>query len=385
MLFSVDAHAVGCHLTGNEVYIRSLLNEFAELDPEASFLNYVSRAQAEQYLPNRFLKRRVSANPFVRLGLDLPLALRRDRPDLIHVQYTAPLACPVPVVVSVHDVSYLQFPQYFTAFRSRQLKITVARTVRQAARILTPSEFSRRSIIEAYRVPEDKVVTIPNAVSPSFRPVLREAASERVARKYRIRVPYLLTVGDLQPRKNHVGLLRAFSELLDGHPTLPHQLVMVGKDTWFAPEIRKEVRRLHLEDRVHFTGWVEDEDLVHLYGGCDLFVFPSFYEGFGLPILEAMACGRAVACSNTSSMPEVADAAAILFDPGSPKAIARALKDLLLNPDLRLRMERLGLLRASTYSWKRSADATLDVYYEVSGARRKKVAPAAAAGVSVVR
>jgi glycosyltransferase involved in cell wall biosynthesis len=303
----------------------------------------------------------VSTNPFKRLGLDLPLELSRLKPDVLHVQYTAPLFCRVPTVVSVHDVSFLEHPEYFTRFRSHQLKLTVAKTVARAERILTVSEFSRRKIIEAYRVPEEKVVAIPNAVSPMFRPISREVAGEAVRRKLSLQQPYILTLGDLQPRKNHLGLLTAFA-------TLPHKLVIGGKDTWFAPEIRKQVTRLHLEDRVVFTGWVDDADLLHLYGGCDLFVFPSLYEGFGLPILEAMACGRAVACSNTSAMPEVASAAAILFDPRSVVDMSRAMEDLLLDPELRARMERRGLQHASHYSWKKSAAATLDVYYEAAGA-----------------
>ena len=132
-------------------------------------------------------------------------------------------------------------------------------------------------------------------------------------------------MGDLQPRKNHLGLLKAFEELLRAHPQLTHDLVFVGKETWYSKELHRAVERSSMRGRVHFTGFVEDADLVHFYGACDLFVFPSFYEGFGLPILEAMACGRAVACSNTTAMPEVANAAGILFDPESTGEMARAI------------------------------------------------------------
>ena len=119
--------------------------------------------------------------------------------------------------------------------------------------------------------------------------------------------------------------------------------------------------------RIHFTGFVSDEELLQLYGACDLFVYPSFYEGFGLPILEAMACGRAVACSNTSAMPEVADSAALLFDPCSEEEIVRAMRDLLLNPELRSRMERLGMQRAAMFSWEKTASKTLELYYRIGG------------------
>jgi glycosyltransferase involved in cell wall biosynthesis len=148
-------------------------------------------------------------------------------------------------------------------------------------------------------------------------------------------VPFVLTVGDLQPRKNHLGLIHAFEELMRAHPQLPHHLVIVGKETWYADVVRAAAKKSQVADRIHFTGFVDDEELRRLYGACDLFVYPSFYEGFGLPILEAMACGRAVACSNTSAMPEVADSAALLFDPCSQRDLVFAMRDLLLNPELR--------------------------------------------------
>ncbi len=139
-----------------------------------------------------------------------------------------------------------------------------------------------------------------------------------------------------------------------------------------------------MADRIHFTGFVDDDELRRLYGACDLFVYPSFYEGFGLPILEAMACGRAVACSDTSAMPEVADSAALLFDPCSQKDLVFAMRDLLLNPDLRQRMERLGVQRASMFSWSSSAAKTLDLYYAVAG-RADKGPGAVQKSGSVVR
>lgn len=371
MLFSIDAHTIGCHLTGNEVYIRNLLHEYANLDETSNFLTYLAKPRADESVPARFKKCWVSDNPFRRLGFDIPLSLRRDRPDLLHVQYTAPLFCTVPLVVSVHDISYLDFPEYFTRFRAIQLRFTVERTVRAAARILTPSEFSRRAIMRAYNLNGENVVVVHNAVSSTFRPMQREAASHWVRDHFGIPAPFVLTVGDLQPRKNHLGLIQAFEELIRHNPQLPHHLVMVGKETWFAPTVRQAAAKSAVADRLHFTGWVSDDDLRHFYGACDAFVFPSFYEGFGLPILEAMACSRAVACSNTSAMPEVANASALLFDPASRAEIVRAMRDLLLDPALRQRKERLGSNRASQFTWARAARETLDVYYEVAGADKR--------------
>ena len=183
-----------------------------------------------------------------------------------------------------------------------------------------------------------------------------------------------MTVGDLQPRKNQIGLIRAFEELLRSNSQLPHRLVIVGKETWHASEIRQAAAKSPVGNRVDFTGWVSDEDLRYLYGGCELFVFPSLYEGFGIPIIEAMACSRAVACSNTSAMPEVANATALLFDPHSTGEITRAMRDLILDGELRTRLERRGLQRAGLFSWSRAAQLTLQVYHEIAG--QKVGAPA---------
>lgn len=376
MRFAVDAHAIGQHLTGNETYIRNLLSCFAALDRNADFITYVSREDAANHVPERFHIRRVAVNPFLRLGLDLPRQLRRDRPNLLHVQYTAPVFCGVPLVVSVHDVSFLEHPEYFTRFRSVQLRNTVRRTVQAASRVLTPSEFSKRRILDAYGLDDRKVVVLPNGVNSSFRPISRETAQRWVQSALHLPVPFVLTVGDLQPRKNHASLIRAFERLVSAYPQLPHHLVIVGKETWYAPAIRTAARKSSSADRIHFTGFVSDDDLLKLYGACDLFVYPSFYEGFGLPIVEAMACGRAVACSNTSAMPEVADSAALLFDPRSEEDLLLSMRDLLLNPELRVRMERLGAQRAPLFSWDRTAAKTLELYYEIAGKTMQQTQPA---------
>lgn len=370
MRFAVDAHTIGAHLTGNEVYIRNLLNEFARIDASDDLIAYVSKQEAPAQLPTRVLSSWVSANPYRRLGFDLPRRLRVDRPDLLHVQYTGPLFSSTPLVVSVHDVSYLEHPKYFTRFRSRQLQITVRRTLQKAAAVLTPSEFSKRAILQHYDIDASKVHVIPNAVSGEFRLIDRQVAAVHLRQRFQLEGPFVLMVGDLQPRKNHLGLLRAFEEVLRANPGLPHKLVFVGKETWYSPELHRLVNQSALRDRVYYTGFVEDTDLPYFYGACDLFVYPSFYEGFGLPILEAMACGRAVACSNTTAMPEVANAAGILFDPHSKSEIVRAITDVLLDSELRQRLERLGAKRAGLFSWERAAAQTLDVYRSVAGHAR---------------
>ncbi len=382
MRFAVDAHAIGRHLTGNEVYVRSLLNAFAAHDRQCEFVAYVSTDDACQYVPSRIPTRRISANPFMRLGFDLAMRVREDRPDLLHVQYTAPIGCSAPIVVSVHDVSFLEHPEYFTRDRAWQLQWTVRRTVKRAAKILTGSEFSRSSILKVYGdLDEDKVVVVPNAAASQYRPISREAASATVRDRFSIPAPFLLSVGDIQPRKNQIGLIHAFARLVRAYPQLKQNLVLAGKETWFADRVHEAARESGAEDRIQFFGFVSDSDLLQLYNACDLFVFPSFYEGFGLPVLEAMACGRAVTCSNTSSLPEVVDGAAIVFDPYSVDEMVRAIADLLLDCELRLRMERLGLQRAAHFSWQKTAQRTLEVFHEV--AERKSAVKQAAGSATI--
>lgn len=377
--YAFDAHTIGQRLTGNEVYARNLLGAFATVDHRSEFFAYVSVKEAEAWIPEPFHIRRVSPNPFIRLGFGLSRQIRRDRPNLLHVQYTAPLFCSTPVVVSIHDVSFLERPEYFTSSRRRQLELTVSRTARMAAKIITGSDFSRDSILRAYGLPPEKVVVVPDAASPTFRVVNRDSAARHVRDALRVNGPFVLSVGDLQPRKNHIGLIRAFADLVRQCPQLTHTLVLAGQDTWFGGRVREAALQSGVEDRIRFLGFVSDTDLLNLYNSCDCFVFPSYYEGFGIPILEAMACGKAVACANTSSMPEVADGAGLLFDPYRTEEIGRALKDILIDHELRARMERKGLQQAAKFTWKKSARKTLDVYEEVSERMSSPVSAVSAA------
>jgi glycosyltransferase involved in cell wall biosynthesis len=346
-----------------------LLRAFAAVDKRSEFIAYVSEPGAERWIPGRFQVRRVAANPCRRVGWDLARLLRTDAPDLIHVQYTAPLLTKVPTVVTVHDVSFLEYPEYFTRARWLQLKLTVSRSVKAAARIVTVSEFSRDAIVRAYGLEAAKVRVVHNAANPDFRVVGRERAQHLVKEHVHFDAPFIFSVGDLQPRKNQIGLIAAFAQLLIEHPRLPHHLVLSGQDTWFAGKVRDAAQASGFASRIHFTGFVPDHELLQLYNACECFVFPSFYEGFGLPILEAMACARAVACSNTSAMPEVAAGAALMFDPRQTGEIKRALTDILMDSQLRARLERLGTQRAAFFNWEKSARATLEVYTEIVTAR----------------
>ncbi|MCB1020886.1 MAG: glycosyltransferase family 4 protein [Acidobacteria bacterium] len=365
---AVDAHAIGRRQTGNEVYIRSLVRRYPRLAPEIGFVGYTCCEEGDRWLPDAFERRRVASNPFLRLGRDLASKVKQDQVDLLHVQYTAPLNAPAPIVVTIHDVSYIEHPEYLPWPRAQQLRWSVRRTVASAAKVITISEFSRQAIAKAYDLDPAGIAVTPLASQDCFRPVNRETARRRVAEKLGFPQPFILNVGDLHPRKNQIGLVHAFRALLNAHPELPHMLLMVGKHTWFAPKVIEEVRKQGLEDRVVFTRFVDDDLLASIYNAADLFVFPSHYEGFGLPAIEAMACGRPVVCSDATALPEVVDGAAILFRPDSVEEQMRAMRDVLLDQELARRLEKKSLQRAKYFDWRETALRTLDVYYEVAAA-----------------
>ncbi|MCC7341003.1 MAG: glycosyltransferase family 4 protein [Bryobacterales bacterium] len=373
MRIAIDAHAIGNRQTGNEVYVRSLLRHFVELEPRNDYLAYVSSKTAESDIPRGVKTRRVASNPFVRLGYQLGSHLREDRPDLVHVQYTAPLRCPVPIVVTVHDVSFLEHPDFFSPFRQRQLALTVASTVRRAARILTCSEFSRQAIAAVYNLDPETIRVAHNAAAPCFQPADGRGAKAIVRERYGISAPFLLCVGNLQRRKNQLGLIQAYESLIQAHPEFEQDLVFVGKDTSQSGEIRELARKSSVRQRIHFAGFVPDELLPAFYNAADLFVFPSFYEGFGIPLLEAMACGRPIACSNRTAMPEVTGKTAVLFDPSSKQSIGQALHDMLANLDLCQKLGEAALHRSRGFRWDATARTVLNVYREVASVPSRAV------------
>jgi glycosyltransferase involved in cell wall biosynthesis len=248
---------------------------------------------------------------------------------------------------------------------------------------LTGSEFSRDAIARAYHLDPSRVAVVANAAADCYHPVRRDAALAQVLQRFGLAAPFVLSVGDLQPRKNHTGLIEAFTGLIRSHPHLPHQLVLAGKETWFARRVHDAAKESGLSGRIHFLGFVSDDDLLQLYNACELFCFPSYYDGFGLPVLEAMACGAPVCCSNTTAIPEVADGAALLFNPYNAEEMTRAMLDLILLPELKVRMQRLGLHRATQFSWRKTAQETLEVYRSVVEQRQPVRRAAAAASISL--
>jgi glycosyltransferase involved in cell wall biosynthesis len=359
----IDAHMVGGQETGNETYVKGLVEGFSggaeDLD---LFVYHLGTAWAASSPHIRF-QRLLTGSPYVRLGAELPLRSLAQRLEVLHMTYAAPIWSAAPLVLTVHDICYATNPEWFSPRDVRVLSRVVPRSIRQAAHVITVSESARRQIIERYRVPEEKISAIPNGPGPGGQPLTLEAARAELATiEFAMKRPYLLTVGNLQPRKNMVRLLEAFGELVHrGRHDI--DLVIVGPSRFRADEILAAARPLN--ERVHFTGYVSDRLLAAWYRCSEVFVLPSLYEGFGLPVIEAMAHGIPVACSNAGALPEVCGDAAVMFDPLSVEAMFSAVDSILTDAALAQRLTVAGKAQAARFSWKTSAELTRAVYQRV--------------------
>jgi glycosyltransferase involved in cell wall biosynthesis len=378
MHIGIDAHAIGARQGGNETYISNLVKALAEIDDKNRYTLYLANARAAEEWRECFIKRYTNfeirslppPTPLVRVPVALAFELRFRPVDLLHVQYTAPPFCPVPVVVTIHDLAFEHLPQTFTRRGSLQMKLTVRSAAKKAARIATVSEYSRQDLLRTYKLPPEKVVVTYNGVESRFSPQPNSAdEAGRIRRRFGIKGDYILAVGSLQPRKNIVRLIRAYSRLRSEEEKFEHQLVIVGRQLWLADEIFAEVRKQKWAEDVILTGYVADEDLPALYRSAAAFVYPSIFEGFGLPPLEAMACGTPVVAGNTSSLPEVVGDAAVLIDPYDEQKIANALLRIVNDELLRLKLRKQGIEQVKKFTWRAAAEKTLQLYRESFAAK----------------
>lgn len=372
MHIGIDAHALGARQGGNETYIKNLILALAELDQQNQYTIYFSEPVAAREWRERWANFTVrllpSPTPLVRVPIALAFELRRRPVDVIHVQYTAPPFCSMPIVTTIHDLAFEHFPETFTRRGKTQLRLTVRRTARRAAHVLTVSEFSRQDIIKTYRMPPEKITVAHNGCEALFTPPPSSTAideAETIKKKFGITGDYLLAVGSLQPRKNLIRLLRAYARLRSQYKDFQPQLVLVGRRLWLYQEILREIRQQGFARDVIVTDYIDDRDLPGLYRSALALVYPSIFEGFGLPPLEAMACGTPVITSNTSSLPEVVGDAALLIDPYSEDSILQALLKIVGDEQLRSRLSAAGIQRARQFSWQTAAKKTLAVYRSV--------------------
>jgi glycosyltransferase involved in cell wall biosynthesis len=358
-LVLIDGDTIGRGRTGDESYTINLLRELPVAAPELSLACTLrDPADVPSDVPSSV--RRLALNvvsPYRRIPLAFPALARREEAALAHVHYFVSPRLRCPAVVTVHDLSYARAPELFSR-RDRTLLRLVRGSVRRAARVIAVSEFTRADLCQVYGIDPAKVVAIPNGVSSEFRPI--DGAKERVRQRFGIDRPYVLCVGALQPRKNVPLAIEAYAKLM-GRGT-DCELVIAGGDRGGRLDVLDAILRARLTGRVHLVGRVEDEELPALYTAARALVFPSLYEGFGLPALEAMACGTPVIASNTTGLAEAVGDAGLTIDPRSADELAEALGRLLDDQALRDRLIAAGLARAADFTWERAARSTADVY-----------------------
>jgi glycosyltransferase involved in cell wall biosynthesis len=370
---AIDAHTVGTKLGGNESYAVNLIEALAAIDSTNQYTIYITTNEARERFNNRWPNFKVRSTlphtPLIRIPLTLSAELRKNPVDVLHVQFTAPPFCPCPVVVSIHDLSFEHLPQTFNRRSRTQLKLTVRHSARRAARILSLSEHTRRDIIETYNIAPQRVTAIPLAAPDHFGPIMDNRELQRVRHNYGIDGDYILSVGSIQPRKNLTRLVRAYASLREsGSAAKLPKLVLVGKCAWLYDETLRALDETNIKDAVVLTGYVPETDLPALYSGALCFVYPSYFEGFGLPPLEAMKCGAAVIVGNRTSLPEVVGDAALAVDPFDVDAIAGAIKKVVNDSALRKDLSVKGQERAREFNWRETARKTLAVYEEIARA-----------------
>jgi glycosyltransferase involved in cell wall biosynthesis len=371
---AIDAHSVGTKLGGNESYAVNLIEALAQIDDDNEYTLFVTTAEARerfhQRWPNFKVRSTLPHTPLIRIPLTLSAELRKHPVDVLHVQFTAPPFCPCPLVVSIHDLSFEHLPHTFHRRSRMQLRLTVRHSARRAAKILTLSQHTRRDIIDTYGIEPSRITAIPLAAPGHFYPVKDNRELQRVRHNYGIDGQYILSVGSIQPRKNLARLVGAYASLRDKHTeTKFPKLVLVGKHAWLYDETLRALEQARVADSVILTGYVPESDLPALYSGAICFVYPSYFEGFGLPPLEAMKCGAPVIVGNQTSLPEVVGDAGLTVDPFDVRSIAEAIEKLINDSILRQELSVKGRRRAETFDWRTTAQQTLEIYQQVGKAK----------------
>jgi len=368
MRVGIDVHAAEQEGSGNCTYIRGLVRALTAIDEKNDYFLYAVDERHPFYagLPQRtnIRIRNIGArNPFLRIPFFLAAASIHDKLDILHVQYIAPPIHRGRLTATIHDLGFLRVPSSFSRFFVQRSKILIRGTARRADRIIVGSEYSRQDIVTTYGLPPNRVTVLPYGVDPVFYEAQLPSETELIRRRFGLRFPYILCVGRLNPRKNLPALARAFARFKTIGDR-PHQLVIVGKEDFETTRTMEAVRAAGGQDII-LTGYVPEADLPALIRGAEIFVYPSLFEGVGLPVMEAMAAGVPVITSATSSMPEIAGSAARLVDPTNEDEITAALAALADNPALREKMSVQGRNRAREFSWEAAARRTLEIYTDV--------------------
>jgi glycosyltransferase involved in cell wall biosynthesis len=369
-VFALDARTANNHFPGIGRYVSNLaqamVSELAE-DEQLLLLHDPTQPSRWQLPPSseRVIVLEAAVSPFsFWQQWRIPRLLRRHKATIYHSPYyLMPYWTRKPTVLTIYDLIPQQFPEMVSTEARRVFQRAMRQAIRKTRRIITISEATRNDLLAAYPISPDRVTAVPLAASLHFHPQ-PEAKIEQIREKYKLPEKYLLYVGINKPHKNLGRLLEAWRQIVSQSPEAP-TLAIAGEWDDRYPEPKQHAEQLALGDRVKFLGPFEETDLPSLYSGATAFVFPSLYEGFGLPVIEAMACGTAVLCSHTASLPEVGGEAALYFDPTDSDNIASTIASTLADERILTQLQQRGLKQAAQFSWRKTAVATLAVYRQI--------------------
>jgi glycosyltransferase involved in cell wall biosynthesis len=365
----IDLHAINDFMQGSQTYIYNITKSLMEIDDSNEYFLYFT--SKESIFEALFLQKKnvhckiiKPATRFIRIPIAFPLKLAIDRVDIFHCQYMGwKFSC--PFVVSLHDIIHETAPKLYPTFNRYLMSLFYPISARLAAKVLTISNYTKEQIFKIYKIPRNKIEVIYCGVSNEFRVIKDQTKIKHIVAKYGIQGPYILFVGRIEPRKNIIRLIRAFLALRS-ETKINHKLVIAGmKDEQFK-NFNRQIDKMQSEESVLFAGRVSQSDLPYMYNGADLFVYPSYGEGFGLPPLEAMACGVPVITSNTTSLPEVVGDAGVMIDPYDTGELVASMKRLLSDESHCHRLRQAGLQRAAHFTWEEAAKETLKVYQEIN-------------------
>ena len=367
MRVGIDARLVYYRQAGISQYTLRLLDELSHIAPDDEFVILQScRDRSKLVEQANFHKRSLWTPPHHRLEqFLLPLELAMIDLDVLHSpDFIPPFRRNCRSVITIHDLNFLLYPHFLTR-QSASYYGQIDQAVRECDHIIAVSESTKQDIVRLTGAPESKITVVYEAANPIYRPVRDEAFLQEVKARLGVQRDYVLFVSTIEPRKNVPTLLLAFRQLLENYHA-DVSLLLAGEKGWLSEEVFSLVEKLDLRERVQFLGRVSPNDLLGLYNAAKLLIHPALYEGFGLPPLEAMACGTPVIVANTSSLPEVVGDAALLVDPTDPDGMAVALWRVLSDDATRRQMSEKGLRRARRFSWKKAALETLDIYHRLA-------------------
>ena len=368
MRIAVEANTYYKNFAGSGVYARNIINIWKTEKGKDQFFLFANKRLSEMDLSkktNRCVRIINGLLGMLWMQVVFPLKLLFFKADILFCSGSiAPIFSPCPVVLTIFDMSFMRYPKTCDFMFRVYLKVLMRFLKYRVAKVITISKFSKSEIVELLNIPESKITVTYLGSSRIFKTIHSEEKIKEIKKSYSASENFILNIGTLEPRKNVISLIEAFSILKEKYGLI-HKLVIGGKRGWYYDTIFEKVKELGFGNEVVFTDYIPENVLPLLYNAADLFVYPSLYEGFGLPILEAMACGCPVITSNSSSLPEVVGDAAILVNPLSVDELAQAMLKVLKDNELRSKMVEKGLQRAKMFTWEKTADEILTVLKNV--------------------